>query len=139
MITYLRLLLRQKRILYKKPLFILQERVELIRDVVRPYQNVDVQSIQGLTVHFVRQLGSQIMLRGVRTLSDMDQEFTMALANQAMAPEVETVFLMAREEYSHISSSLIKQIGLLGGEAELRKFVPEPVTRALLKKLHRSG
>ena len=75
------------------------------------------------------------MVRGVRSLSDMEAEFTMSLANRKLAPDIETVFLMAGEEYSHISSSLIKQIASLAGEDELRRFVPDMVATALRERL----
>ena len=81
------------------------------------------------------------MLRGVRTLSDMEAEFTMSLANRTLAPEIETMFLMASENYSHVSSSLIKQIAKMGAEPNmesLRKFVPEPVVAPLLAKFGQS-
>lgn len=122
----------------KRPLFTPEERVALIREAVGPADDVEVQAFEGLAVHFLRQVAARIMLRGVRTLSDMDLEFTMALANETMAPEVETVFLMGAGEFSHISSSLIKQIASMNGEDELRKFVPEPVVKPLLEKLHGS-
>jgi pantetheine-phosphate adenylyltransferase len=73
------------------------------------------------------------MIRGLRTLSDMEYEFTMSLMNLHLDPEIETVFLMAKEEYSHVSSSLLRQVAVLGGD--LSKFLPEPVKRALLAKV----
>ena len=76
-----------------------------------------------------RQVGARVMLRGLRTLSDMEYEFTMSLTNLALDPEIETVFLMAKETYSHISSSLIRQIATFGGD--LHKFVPPAVKSAL--------
>jgi pantetheine-phosphate adenylyltransferase len=75
------------------------------------------------------------MLRGLRTLSDMEYEFTMSLMNRNLDPGIETVFLMAKEEYSHVSSSLLRQIATLGGD--LSKFLPEPVRQALIKKVTR--
>ena len=111
------------------------ERADLLRAVVAEYPNVEVKTFGGLAVHFVREQGARVMLRGVRTLTDIGSEFTMSLANQVLDDGVETIFLMAHEEYSHISSSLIKQIAELAGESELRKFVPEPVIRPLIAKL----
>jgi pantetheine-phosphate adenylyltransferase len=86
----------------------------------------------GLAVHFVREVKARIMLRGLRTTSDMEYEFSMSLANLALDPELETVFLMAKDEYSHVSSTLIRQIATLGGNLE--KFVPPIVKEALLKR-----
>jgi pantetheine-phosphate adenylyltransferase len=115
----------------KRTLFSIDERVQLIRDVAarEGWRNVDVQSFDGLAVRFVRDSGARIMLRGLRTLSDMEYEFTMSLMNLAQDPGIETLFLMAKEEFSHVSSSLLRQIAALDGN--LSKFLPEPVLGAL--------
>ena len=117
----------------KSSLFTLEERVELLEDVLKQFANVEVRPFRGLAVRFVREVGGRIMLRGLRTLSDMEYEFTMSLTNLALDPEIETVFLMAKETYSHISSTLIRQIATFHGE--LDKFVPAQVKAALLKRL----
>jgi pantetheine-phosphate adenylyltransferase len=117
----------------KASLFTLEERVQLVQTVVAPYSNVEVRPFTGLAVHFVRSVGARIMLRGLRTLSDMEYEFSMSLTNLAMDTEIETVFLMSNEVYSHISSSLIRQIALLNGE--VGKFVPLQVKEALLTRV----
>ena len=119
----------------KKALFTPQRRVELVRKVLQDVDNVDVAAFEGLTVEFARAQGATIMLRGVRSLTDIDAEFTMSLANRVLAPELETVFLMASEQYSHISSSLIKQIAQMGGSgisSRLRDFVPEAIVGPML-------
>lgn len=116
----------------KTTLFSIDERVELIRQVIADYENVEVRAFRGLAVQFVRQAGARIMLRGLRTLSDMEYEFTMSLMNLNLDPGIETVFLMAKEEFSHVSSSLLRQIAAFGGD--LSKFLPEPVRSALLRK-----
>jgi pantetheine-phosphate adenylyltransferase len=113
----------------KAPFFKLEERVHLVERVVARYANVEVRPFEDLAVRFVREAGARIMLRGLRTLSDMEFEFSMSLTNLALDSEIETVFLMAKEEYSHISSTLIKQIATLGGD--LTKFVPPEVKTAL--------
>jgi pantetheine-phosphate adenylyltransferase len=121
----------------KKPLFTPQERLELLRKVVGPFPNVDVVCFEGLAVNFVRQVGAAIMLRGLRTLTDIESEFTMTLANRALAAEIETVFLMASEKYSHISSSLIKQVAMLAGKSPnepLETFVPREVIASVRTK-----
>ncbi len=123
----------------KDPLFEPHERIALIREVVEPLQNVTVESFRGLAVHFVRRCGARLILRGVRSLSDMEAEFTMSYANRKLDPEIETVFLMAGEEFAHISSSLIKQIALLGGDQELAEFVPPNVARRLKLKFAGQG
>lgn len=116
----------------KKTFFDIDERVRLIQAVVTQYANVEVVKFDGLAVRFVRELGARIMIRGLRTLSDMEYEFTMSLMNQNLDPEIETVFLMANEEFSHVSSSLLRQIAQLGGD--LTKFLPEPVKLALVER-----
>ncbi|MBL8849769.1 MAG: pantetheine-phosphate adenylyltransferase [Planctomycetaceae bacterium] len=123
----------------KTPLFSPEERVALMQEVFRELPNVSVASFEGLTVDFVRKCSASVMLRGIRTVTDLDAEFSMARANSTLAPQIETVFLMAGEHFSHISSTLIRQIALLGqGTAadKLRQFVPVPVIAPLLAKYH---
>jgi len=117
----------------KATLFTIEERVDLIKQVTSDLQHVEVQPFTGLAVHFVRAAGARIMLRGLRTLSDMEYEFTMSLMNRNLDPGIETAFLMAKEEYSHISSSLLRQIAALGGD--LTKFLPDWVKLALIAKV----
>src|SRR5262249_16941697 len=117
----------------KQPFLGLEERVQLLQQILQPYPNVEVRPFEGLAVTFVRTVGARIMLRGLRTLSDMEYEFTMSLTNLQLDTEIETVFLMAKETYSHISSTLIRQIATFHGE--LDKFVPPEVKTALLKRL----
>ena len=117
----------------KATLFDIDERVDLMRAVTSEFGNVEVRKFEGLAVRFVREAGAGLMLRGLRTLSDMEYEFTMSLMNLHLDPEIETVFLMAKEEYSHVSSSLLRQIAQLGGD--LSKFLPEPVGHALIQKV----
>jgi pantetheine-phosphate adenylyltransferase len=117
----------------KKPFFDLDERVELVRQVIRVFPNVSVQPFTGLAVNFVRQLGSRVMLRGLRTTSDMEGEFTMSLMNLNLDPEVETVFLMAKEAYSLVSSTLLRQIATFGGNLE--KFLPPQIKQALEQRV----
>ena len=116
----------------KATLFDIDERVALLEAVTGEFENVEVLKFDGLAVQFVRQAGARIMVRGLRTLSDMEYEFTMSLMNLHLDPEIETVFLMAKEEFSHVSSSLLRQIAKLGGD--LSKFLPDPVKVALIKK-----
>jgi pantetheine-phosphate adenylyltransferase len=118
----------------KNPLFTPEERVEMVREAVDPLGNVEVAAFEGLAVHFVRSRGARLILRGVRSLSDMEAEFTMSLANRKLDPEIETVFLMAGDEYSYISSSLIKQVALLGSSSEVGEFVPPNVAKRLKSK-----
>ncbi len=119
----------------KQSLFTPQERVELVQRVTQPLGNVEVHAFSGLAVNFVRQMGAHVMLRGIRPLTDMEAEITMTLANRQLDPTIETVFLMADDKYSHVSSSLIKQIAPLAGDKELAKFVPSEVVEALRRKI----
>lgn len=116
----------------KQTLFTIDERVQLIRDVTSGWDNVEVRKFDGLAVRFVRECNARSMVRGLRTLSDMEYEFTMSLMNRTLDPELETVFLMAKEEFSHVSSSLLRQIAALGGD--LSKFLSEPVRAALSER-----
>jgi pantetheine-phosphate adenylyltransferase len=122
----------------KQMLFDVDERVMLARRVLTPFPNVTVQSFEELTVQFVKRIGARVILRGVRTLSDMDYEFSMSLTNKRLEPSVETVFLMADGEYSHISSSLIKQVAHYGGAETLALFVPEELIGPILEKIRRN-
>jgi pantetheine-phosphate adenylyltransferase len=117
----------------KQTLFSVDERVQLLQETLRPLNNIEVRAFTGLAVNFVRDCGARVMLRGLRTLSDMEYEFTMSLTNRDLAPEIETVFLMSKVEYSHISSSLLKQIASFKGDLE--KFVTPEVRRALEAKM----
>ena len=119
----------------KQSLFTPEQRVEMICRTTAELKNVEVRQVTGLAVHFVRECGAHVIIRGVRSLSDMEQEFTMTLANRKLDEDIETVFLMADEEFSHISSSLIKQIATLAGDEELCRFVPPPVVVAIREKL----
>src|SRR3978361_801210 len=91
------------------------------RVVVSPFLNVTVESFEELTVQFVRRIGARVILRGLRTLTDMEYEFGMTLTNHRLEPTIETVFLMADGEYSHVSSTLIKQIARFGGPEVLAR------------------
>jgi pantetheine-phosphate adenylyltransferase len=123
----------------KASLFDVEERVEMARRVVEPYPNVFVDSFEGLTVHYVRQIGAKVILRGLRTLSDMEYEFGMTLTNHRLDPSIETVFLMADGEYSHVSSTLIKQVAYFGGREALERFVPGELIDPILAKLSAGG
>ncbi len=121
----------------KHPLFSPEERVRLLEDVIRDLPNVGIDCFHGLTVEFAREIGAGVLVRGIRSLSDTESEFTMTLANHHLEPRIETVFLMASEQYTHVSSSLIKQIARLGSSSvaeQLQEFVPTAVISPLLAK-----
>ena len=119
----------------KQPLFTADERGELVERVTKRLGNVRVQLFSGLAVQFVRECQARVIVRGVRSLSDMDTEFTMTLANRKLDPSIETVFLMADEEFSHVSSSLIKQITTLASDEELARFVPREIIGDIRAKI----
>src|SRR4051812_36836580 len=119
----------------KQALFTIEERVTLARQVVAPFDNVSVEAFDELAVQFVRRIGARVILRGLRTLSDMEYEFGMTLTNQRLEPSVETVFLMADGEYSHVSSSLIKQVARFGGAESLGRFVPDELIGPITARL----
>ena len=119
----------------KQSLFTPEERLALVRSCTAHLPNVEVGSFSGLAVSFCRQSGSRVLLRGVRSLGDIESEFTMIMANRKLDPGIETVLLMADGQYSHISSSLIKQIAALAGDEELGRFVPAEVVSAIRKKM----
>jgi pantetheine-phosphate adenylyltransferase len=118
----------------KQALFSLEDRISMLEQATRQLHNVEVQSFQGLAVHFVRDCGARVMLRGVRSLSDIEAEFTMTLANRKLDAGIETVFLMADEQFTHVSSSLLKQITPLASDDELARFVPRNIIGELRKK-----
>ncbi len=123
----------------KQPLFTPEERVELVRHATEKFGNVDVRQFSGLAVRFVRECGARVMIRGIRPLSDVQAELTMTMANRQLDPSIETVFLMADEEFAHVSSSLIKEIAPLADNEELARFVPPEVIERLRQKMAERG
>lgn len=117
----------------KHAYFTANERVEMIQEVTRDITNVEVASFTGLAVNYARQNDAEFILRGIRTVSDMEYEFKMSLTNQSLAPEIETVFLMSKQEYDHLSSRLIREVAVLGGD--VGAFLPMPVVERLKMKL----
>jgi len=117
---------------HKRPLFSVGERTEMIRKVTASLTNVEIDSFEGLLVNYAARRNANAILRGIRAISDYETELQMALLNRRMRPETETIFLMAAEEYSFISSRMIKEIATLGGDVS--QFVPEAVTGYLRTK-----
>jgi pantetheine-phosphate adenylyltransferase len=119
----------------KNPLFSLQERLKMLRDATVEFKGVQVVDFDGLVVDFARKKKAKVIIRGLRMLSDFENEFQMVLTNRKLACDIETVFLMPQESYSYISSKLLKEIALLG--ADLSQFVPEFVESSLKRKLQK--
>ena len=118
----------------KTPMFSPEERVDLVQRATAQFPNVVVRTFNGLAVQFVRECGSRVMVRGVRPLTDLAGEFTMMMANRHLDPDIETVVLMADEEFAHVSSSLIKQITPLATDEMLARFVPRVIIPDLRAK-----
>lgn len=116
----------------KSPLFSMAERVEIIRDVFKTMPNVEVDTFEGLLVDYVQRREAQVIVRGLRAVSDFEFEFQMALMNRRLNGKIETVFMMPAEQYSYISSRLIKEVFALGGR--IHGLVPELVETRLRSK-----
>jgi pantetheine-phosphate adenylyltransferase len=119
----------------KQSLFTAEERVELIRSTTAHLDNVEVKIFEGLAVDFVQQCGARVMVRGVRPITDIPAELTMMMANRRLAPQVETLFMIADGELAHVSSSLIKEVASLAKDEALERFLPDPVVRAVREKI----
>ncbi|MGA2254459.1 MAG: pantetheine-phosphate adenylyltransferase [Thermoguttaceae bacterium] len=119
----------------KQGMFSAGERVELIREATSHLTNIEIRTFQGLAVDFVRQEGARVMVRGVRPITDIAAELTMMMANRRLAPDIETLFMIADGELAHVSSSLIKQIASVASEEELAKFLPPNVVHVVKEKL----
>ena len=113
----------------KQALFTKEERVEMIRECSKPYRNVEVDAFDGLVVDYVHRKKAGVILRGIRTISDFEYEYQMALTNRTFAGDIETVFVMTHEEYSFVSSRLIKEAVSMGGDVS--SFVPKDVEKRL--------
>ncbi len=123
----------------KQTLFTADERRQLIHEATRHIENVEIRTFSGLAVSFVKQCGAQVMVRGVRPITDIAAELTMMMANRRLAPDVETLFMIADGELAHVSSGLIKQIVSVAGDEELAKFVPRSVVPVLRSRIIRAG
>lgn len=116
---------------HKSPLFTVEQRLAIVREAIGGLARVEVDTFDELTVDYVRKKGAQVILRGVRAVSDFEAEFAMALMNRKISEEVETVFLMPNLAYTYLSSRLVKEVALLGGNIE--DLVP-PLASKLLKE-----
>jgi pantetheine-phosphate adenylyltransferase len=121
----------------KDCLFSPEERVAFLEELVAGHPNVEVVPFHGLLVDFARQQGAHCIIRGVRAFSDFEYEFQMALMNRKLFPELETMFLMPKEEFSVISSRMVRQVGSMGGE--IRGLVPESLRERIAARLAQAG
>jgi len=119
--------------LHKKLLFSSEERVDMLREALRDFDRVDVVAFDGLVVDFARKNQIKVLLRGLRMVSDFEYEFRLALTNRRMADDIETVFLMPSEQFSFLSSTLLKELATMG--ADITAFVPPCVEKRLRERL----
>jgi len=120
----------------KAPLFSVDERTEIMREILKPrFPNVEVEVFHGLLVDYATQKKAQVIVRGIRAVTDYEYEFQMALMNRRLKPEIETVFMMPAEKYSYLSSRLVKEIAELGGS--VAGLVPETVEKRLKQRFPR--
>lgn len=117
----------------KKPMFSVDERLEMIRHTFRNLENVEADSFSGLLVDYAAKREGTTIVRGIRAISDFEYEFQMALMNRRLAPTIETVFMMPAEEYSYVSSRLVKEVATLGGN--ISGLVPKEVEKRLYERV----
>ncbi len=120
----------------KNALFTVEERLEIMREYYADNNAVEVLSFSGLLVNFLDEIGASIVLRGMRAVSDFEYEFQMAQMNRRLAPNVETVFLTPKEEYTYLSSRLVREVAALGGD--VTGLVPEPVKYRLEERFRKA-
>jgi pantetheine-phosphate adenylyltransferase len=121
----------------KAPLFTTKERVRMIQDIFAGKKEVEVRAFDGLLVDFARARGTNVVIRGLRAISDFEYEFQMALMNRNLAPDIETFFMMPNVNYSFLSSNLVREVAALGGSVE--GLVPGPVARKLGDRVRKSN
>ncbi len=121
----------------KEPLFTVDQRIQLLREAVADWDNVEVDSFDGLLVDYARKVGATMILRGIRAVTDLEYEMQMAMMNRRMDPKLETVFVVPSETYSYVSSRIVREVASLGGSTE--GLVPQNVEVALSRHFKRSG
>lgn len=120
---------------HKKGIFDIEERVELIQRVVKDIPNVKVESFSGLLIHFMKNKGAKVIIKGLRAVSDFEYEFQMSLMNSKLDPNIETVFMMTSAKNSFLSSSSVKQVAMFGGC--IKDLVPDEIIPDIIKKVNR--
>jgi pantetheine-phosphate adenylyltransferase len=118
---------------FKNPIFTVEERMDMLSKNTREIQNTKVDCFEGMLTDYMKKMQTNIILRGIRTVSDFEYEFQRALTNRVLKTDIETVFIMTSQEYSFLNSSLIKEVISLGGD--ISKFVPSDVEKLLRQKL----
>ena len=120
----------------KHPVFTMQERVEMLRDVTKNMPHVEVDVFGGLLVDYMKQKGAEVIIKGLRAVSDFEYEFQMALMNRKLAPNIETLFMMTSDKYSYLSTSIVREIAKYGGE--LGELVPQEILDRIVHKFSQS-
>ncbi len=121
--------------LRKEPLFSTEERIKLIEESIKDFNNVKIEKFNGLIVDFAQKVGATVVIRGLRAISDFDYEFQMALTNRQLNENIDTVFLMPHKDYTYLSSSTVREIAKFNGDVSA--FVPDGVRKAMAKKFRR--
>lgn len=121
----------------KYPMFSLAERVEIAREVLTGYPNIEIHGFNCLLINFMRQHGASVIMRGLRAVSDFEYEFQMAGMNRNLYPDVETVFLTPSDQYMFVSATMVREIASLGGDVS--KFVPQQVQQRLASKFRQGN
>jgi pantetheine-phosphate adenylyltransferase len=119
----------------KSPLLTVDERIEALQGISKPFSNVTVDSFEGLLMDYAKSKGARSVVRGLRAVADFEYEFQIAMVNRKLNPEVDSVFLMTRWEYSYLSSSVVREVALLGGET--KDLVPQSVQEILSNAVRR--
>lgn len=117
----------------KEPLFSVEERVEMIKMIAKSYSNVEVDAFHGLLIDYAKQKNCNILVKGLRAMSDFEFEFQMALVNRKLDSRLETMFMMTNNRYSYVSSSIIKEIGICGGD--ICELVPNEIYNIIMRKI----
>ncbi|KRQ86942.1 Phosphopantetheine adenylyltransferase [Caloramator mitchellensis] len=117
----------------KNPLFSIEERVELIKRVTMHLKNVEVESFRGLLVNYAKRKNAQVIIKGLRAVTDFEYELQMAMMNNKLDENIETIFMMTSNKYSFLSSSLVKQVAMYGGC--IKELVPDEVLQDILQKI----
>ena len=117
----------------KMPLFSVEERVNILEKATKDMENVEIKAFKGLSVNFARENHAQVIVRGLRAVTDFEYELQMAQTNRVLAPDVDTVFLTTSLEYAYLSSTILKEVAHFGGD--LSKFAPAEITDAVIEKI----
>lgn len=121
----------------KVPLFSIEERIKLAESIFSCYENVEVATFTGLLAEYAKFVGAKTIIKGLRAVSDFEYEFQMAHMNKKINPDIETMFMMSNQKYSYLSSSIVKEVGKLGGD--LKDLVPEQILDEIYKRLRRKS